>query len=200
MSGGCVHGDRMVKSFVLLVAGLVQEPARTRCRLVAAIVSALLKMPRTYRSAFDLAPLEVYRCSRCVDGSGQFFLALTPLPVNVVRPACWQHVLLIKSSRALLAARLLAQPCRFRRLDMETVPLRDLHWCRQHTGSSCRMAAVTIGTRLRRAKQDGKSGGVQMRLRSSTRLPFAPPLIFRRCGMMGPGPAVSARFGRRVVA
>jgi hypothetical protein len=61
------------------------------------------------------------------------------------------------------------------------------------------MAAVTIGTRLRRAKQDGKSGGVQMRLRSSMRLPFAPALIFRRYGMMGPGPAVSERFGRRVV-
>jgi hypothetical protein len=61
------------------------------------------------------------------------------------------------------------------------------------------MAAVTIGTRLRRAEQDSKSGGVQMRLRSSTRLPFVAPLIFRRCGMMGPGPAVSERFGRRVV-
>jgi hypothetical protein len=126
-------------------------------------------------------------------------LALTPLPVTVVQPGCWRHVLLIKSSRALLAACLLAQLCRFRGLDMETVPLRYLHRCRQNIGSSCRMAAVTIGTRLRRAKQDGKSGGVQMGLRSSTRLHFAPPLIFRRCGMMGPGPAVSERFRRRVV-
>jgi hypothetical protein len=84
--------------------GLVQEPARTRCRLVAAIVSALLKMPHTYRSALDLPPLEPYRCSRCVDGSGQFSLALTPLPVNVVRPVCGRHVLLIKSSRTLLCA------------------------------------------------------------------------------------------------
>jgi hypothetical protein len=93
-------------------------------------------------------------------------LALTPLPVTVVQPGCWRRVLPIKSSRALLAACLLAQLCRFRGLDMETVPLRYLHRCRQNTGSSCRMAAVTIGTRLRRAKQDGKSGGIQMRLRS----------------------------------
>lgn len=114
-------------------------------------------------------------------------LALTPLPVTVVQAGCWRHVLLIKSSRALLAVCLLPQLCRFRGLDMETVPLRHLHRCRQKMGSSCRMAAVTIGTRLRRAKQDGKSGGVQMCLRSSTRLHFAPPLVFRRCGMMGPG-------------
>ena len=102
MSGRCVNGDRMVTSFVCWLPGLLQEPARTRCRLVATIVSALLKKPRTYRSALDLAPLELYRCSRCVDRSGRFSLALTPLPVNVVRPVCGRHVLLIESSRTLL--------------------------------------------------------------------------------------------------